>query len=119
MSEKDLTVAEAQAALNKAKEEVRKAEARERVREREGKLSKRSGDFPPGFKFYWYHRHDPLKSYYRLGFVPAGASQELMSWDMGDSSDSRLRARELAWREFDHAVAICRESGLLAGEVPE
>lgn len=107
---------EAKKRLKEAQDAVRQAEAKARVQSRLSELSKRPTELPPGFRFGWRHRHDPFPSFWELTFTNT-SGKESQAWQIeGDDNEVHVKAREIAWAQFDFAVEICRAAGLLKGD---
>jgi hypothetical protein len=66
-------------------------------------LSKRESELPPGFKIYWFHRHDPFESVWALSVH--GEYDCMADHKHGDQAQ-KVELRKRAWALWDLACKV-------------
>jgi predicted nuclease with TOPRIM domain len=66
-------------------------------------LKERDSELPPGFKIYWFHRHDPFESVWALSLH---GKYDFMANDTYGEQTQKVELRKRAWSLWDLACKV-------------
>lgn len=102
--------------IKKGKSDLDKAtKALEKAKEETEIAKKANGTLPPGFKIYWWHRHDPFESMYALSLHGEQLTHADNMWFSPNTfpSDEEKKAKlyDYAWGCYNMAKKVFPNAG--------